>query len=85
VTGFGGASPVQFVDGGTTSGLSLVFTSLASNTDDLEFDDGSNSFTYTPVPDVNGCDVAVRAIRVRPSGTFAADLGPGAPSFQLRF
>jgi uncharacterized repeat protein (TIGR01451 family) len=85
VNGFGGPSPVQFVDGATTSALTLVFAGLASATDDIEFDDGSSTFTYSPAPDADGYDAAVRAIRIRPSGTFAgASLG-AAPSFELRF
>ncbi len=85
VNGFGGPSPVAFVDGATASGLALVFAGLGSAADDLEFDDGSNAFTYVPVPDADGYDAAVRAIRVRPSGTFAGASVAGAPSFELRF
>jgi uncharacterized repeat protein (TIGR01451 family) len=85
VNGFGGPSPVLFVDGATSSGLSLVFSGLASTTDDIEFDDGASTFTYTPVPDANGYDAAVRALRIRPSGTFAGASGAAAPSFELRF
>jgi uncharacterized repeat protein (TIGR01451 family) len=85
VNGFGGPSPVLFVDGAISSGLSLVFSGLGSTTDDLEFDDGTNTFAYTPLPDVNGYDAAVRAIRIRPSGTFAGASGAGSPSFELRF
>ncbi|HEU4431336.1 MAG TPA: hypothetical protein VFT98_21430 [Myxococcota bacterium] len=85
VNGFGGPSPVLFVDGATASGLSLVFGGLASATDDIEFDDGASTFTYTPVPDANGYDAAVRALRIRPSGTFAGASGATTPSFELRF
>jgi hypothetical protein len=85
VNGFGGASPVLFVNGATSSGLSLVFSGLGSTTDDLEFDNGTNAFTYTPVPDASGYDAAVRAIRIRPSGTFAGASGAATPSFELRF
>ncbi len=85
VNGFGGPSPVLFVDGATTSGLSLVFSGLANAADDLEFDDGSNAFAYVPVPDANGYDAAVRAIRIRPSGALAGAVGANTPSFELRF
>lgn len=85
VNGFGGPSPVLFVDGAVSSGLSLVFSGLASPADDLEFDDGSDTFSYTPVPDAGGFDASVRAIRIRPSGTFAGASGAGTPSFELRF
>jgi uncharacterized repeat protein (TIGR01451 family) len=85
VNGFGGPSPVAFVDGATPSGLSLVFSGLGSGADDLEFDDGSNTFAYTPVPGGDGYDAAVRAIRIRPSGAFAGASSAPAPSFELRF
>ena len=85
VNGFGGPSPVLFVNGVTPSGLSLVFSGLGSGTDDVEFDDGTSLFTYTPVPDANGYDALARAIRVRPSGTFAGATPTTTPSFELRF
>ncbi len=85
VNGFGGPGPILFVDGAAGSGLSLVFGGLGSATDDLEFDDGTSAFTYTPVPDGNGYDANVRAIRVRPSGTFAGASAASTPSFELRF
>jgi uncharacterized repeat protein (TIGR01451 family) len=85
VNGFGGPSPVLFVDGAIPSGLSLACAGLASATDDLEFDDGSSTFAYAPVPDANGYDAAVRALRIRPSGTLAGASAAGAPSFELRF
>jgi uncharacterized repeat protein (TIGR01451 family) len=85
VNGFGGPSPVLFVNGATASGLSLVFGGLSDALDDLEFDDGTNTFAYTPSPDGNGYDALVRAIRIRPSGTFAGATGAATPSFELRF
>jgi len=44
----------------------------------------SGPWTYTPVPDANGFDAAVRAIRVAPAGTMSA-AGGGNPSFTLQF
>jgi uncharacterized repeat protein (TIGR01451 family) len=85
VNGFGGPGPVQFVDGATTSALTLVFAGLASATDDIEFDDGSSTFAYSPTPDADGYDAAVRAIRIRPSGTLAGASLSATPSFELRF
>ena len=41
-------------------------------------------WNYTPVPDVNGFDAAVRAIRVAPAGPMSA-AGAGNPSFTLQF
>jgi uncharacterized repeat protein (TIGR01451 family) len=78
-----GSGPVEFTDGGILgllgSGLTLSYTSLSSTTDGLEFYDGT-SWSYVPVPDADGYDANVRAIRVKPLTTFTV-LG----SFQLRF
>jgi hypothetical protein len=78
-----GKGPVEFVDGGLlglgASALTCTFVSLSSTTDCIDFYDGT-SWTYTPVPDVNGYDANVRAIRVRPVTTFAT-----GGSFQLRY
>ena len=41
-------------------------------------------FTYTPVPDANGFDPAVRAFRVSPGGVMNAT-GGGNPNFTIRF
>ncbi|HTO70092.1 MAG TPA: hypothetical protein VMR31_09555 [Myxococcota bacterium] len=84
--GGAGSGPVAFVDGTTTSALTYTFTSLASTTDDLDFsNDGGTTWTYTPVANGAGCDLAVTNLRVRPRGTFAADSGTPDPSFTLRF
>lgn len=85
--GGAGSGPVAFVNGPTASGLTYTFTSLASATDDLAFSNtGCSPFTlYTPVPDVNGFDAAVRCIRVNPKGVFAGASGGNNRSFELRF
>ena len=78
-----GKGPVEFLDGGLlglfSSGLSCTFVSLSSTSDCIEFSDGT-SWTYVPVPDSNGYDANVRAIRVKPGTTFTT-----AGSFQLRY
>jgi uncharacterized repeat protein (TIGR01451 family) len=80
-----GSGPVLFTQGSPTSGLSYTFTSLASNTDSLEFsNNGGTTWTYTPTANGNGTDPAVNAIRVGPSGAFAARVIT-APSFTLQF
>ncbi|MDH5535071.1 MAG: right-handed parallel beta-helix repeat-containing protein, partial [Betaproteobacteria bacterium] len=83
-----GASPVVFVQGTPTSGLTYTFTSLGSTTDDVSFSSiaAPTTFNYTPVPAAaTGCDANVAAIRINPKGTFADGTGPGPdPSFQLR-
>ena len=81
-----GSGPVRFLDGTPSSGLSYVFTSLPSTSDDLEFSsDGGLSFNYTPTPGVSGCDPLVTHVRINPTGTFAADVGSGSPSAEFSF
>lgn len=79
-----GSGPVQFTDGLPSSGLSYLFTSLASTTDDVAFsDDGGVTYTYVPAPAASGCDAAVTHITISPKGEFAADSGSGSPSATL--
>jgi len=88
VADYSGANPgpVAFLDGATASGLSYTFTSLASTTDDVEFsDDNQATWGYTPADIGDGTDPAVTDIRINPSGSMAASLGAGDPSFQVRF
>jgi hypothetical protein len=78
-----GKGPIEFTDGGLlglgASSLTCTFVSLSSTSDCIDFYDGT-SWNYTPVPDANGYDANVRAIRVRPITTFAT-----SGSFQLRY
>lgn len=84
--GGAGSGPVLFIDGATASGLSYTFTSLASTTDDVGFsNDGGATFTYTPIPDVDGFDSNVTHVRGSPKGVFNASDGVNHPSFELRF
>lgn len=83
-----GSGPVGFVQGTPTSGLTYTFTALANATDDVLFSsDGGATYTYTPVPDVNGMDPLVTHIRINPKGVFAGDPSPGSPSpnFSISF
>ncbi len=84
-----GSGPVLFVDGATPSGLSYTFGGLASATDDVEFSNtpapGPYVYNYTPVPNAQGVDPNVTAIRIRPKGSMAAAAGGANPSFELRF
>jgi fimbrial isopeptide formation D2 family protein/uncharacterized repeat protein (TIGR01451 family) len=83
--GVAGSGPIVFTNGSPTSGLSYTYTSLASTTDNLDFSsDNGASWTYTPTPDVNGFDVLVTNIRIRPQGVMAA-AGGSNPSFTLNF
>jgi uncharacterized repeat protein (TIGR01451 family) len=76
----GGASPVVFVNGSPVSGLTFNYASHVSYSSVGE----SGPFTYTPVPDANGYDAAVRAIRIAPAGVMNA-AGGGNPAFTLQF
>jgi hypothetical protein len=80
-----GSGPVQFIDGTPSSGLTYIFTSLASAADDVDFSsDGGTSYAYAPVPDSNGFDANVTNLRVNPKGVFAS-AGGGNPYFALRY
>jgi hypothetical protein len=81
-----GSGPVAFANGTTSSGLTYTFTSLASNTDDIEFsNDNGTTWTYTPVVGPDGSDTNVTNIRINLKGTFVADAATPDPSFTLRF
>lgn len=84
--GGAGSGPVSFQDGAPSSSLSYSFTSLASTTDDLEFsNDGGLTYSYVPTAGASGCDPAITHIRIRPQGTFAADVGAGSPEATFTF
>lgn len=81
-----GKGPVEFLDGALIPGLGLLnsgltcsFVSLASTTDCVDFNDGT-AWGYVPVPDANGYDARVRAIRLKPITNITA-----GGSFQLRY
>lgn len=67
-----GSGPVASSQGFPASGLSTVFTSLDSTTDDLLFSsDNGFSYGYTPQPDSSGCDGAVTHLKIRTRGVGA--------------
>ena len=77
----GGATAVRY-DASTSPvppGLTFTYaTNVTYSTDGV-------TFGYTPVPDANGFDAAVRAVRIAPTGSMAAPTGAGNPQFKLRF
>ena len=79
-----GSGPIRFTDGSPGSGLTYTFGGLADAMDNLEFDDGTLNYIYVPVPDTNGYDVNVRAVRVNPQGAMATSTS-GDPYFELTF
>lgn len=80
-----GRGPVEFSDGnllGTgllSSGLTYSYSTANPGNDSIEFFNGT-SWSYQPVPDSEGYDRNVRAMRITLSSTFATNT-----SFQLRY
>jgi uncharacterized repeat protein (TIGR01451 family)/fimbrial isopeptide formation D2 family protein len=73
-------NPVEFVNGATASGLTFTYASHVS----YSSTGASGPWTYTPVPDANGFDPLVRAVRVSPAGIMSA-AGATNPSFTIQF
>jgi uncharacterized repeat protein (TIGR01451 family) len=73
-------NPVVFVNGTTASGLTYNY---ATNVSYSSAGPGG-PWTYTPVPDVDGFDPVVRAVRIAPTGVMSA-AGSGNPSFTIQF
>lgn len=86
--GAAGSGPVLLLDGSAPaqSGLTYAFGGLGSATDDLEFSaDNGSTWTYTPIPDIDGYDPGVTDIRVAPKGVMGASDGSVHPTFSIRF
>jgi uncharacterized repeat protein (TIGR01451 family) len=73
-------NPVVFINGATVSGLTYNYATSVS----YSSIGASGPWTYTPLPDVNGFDPAVRAVRIAPTGVMNA-AGGGNPSFTIQF
>jgi len=73
-------NPVVFVNGAPASGLTFAYASHVA----YSSAGTSGPWTYTPVPDVNGFDALVRAVRISPAGVMNA-AGGGNPSFTIQF
>ncbi|MGH8494279.1 MAG: beta strand repeat-containing protein [Moraxellaceae bacterium] len=82
--GVAGSGPFIFTNGSPSSGLSCTYTSLASNTDCVEFSANGSTWMVTPTPDANGFDSAIRYIRFRPSGSMSGASG-GNPYAEFQF
>ncbi len=84
--GGAGSGPVLFTDGAVASGLSYAFSGLGSGLDSISFsNDNGATFTYTPVPDPDGFDVAVTHFRISFGGSFNNASGGSQPSLSLQF
>jgi hypothetical protein len=73
-------NPVVFLNGTPASGLTFAYASHVS----YSSAGVGGPWTYAPVPDVNGFDPLVRAVRVSPAGVMSA-AGGGNPSFTVQF
>jgi hypothetical protein len=70
------AGPVRFTNGTPPSGLTYTFASLGNIGDDVSFSNNNGAtYTYTPVANANGVDLAVTNIRINPKGTFLGNTG----------
>jgi uncharacterized repeat protein (TIGR01451 family) len=74
------ANPVEFTNGAPSSGLTFNYATNVS----YSTTGPAGPWGYTPTPDANGVDSAVRAVRIRPGGTMNA-VGGGNPSFTIQF
>jgi uncharacterized repeat protein (TIGR01451 family) len=72
--------PVVFINGAPVSGLTWNYSSNVSYSNVGV----TGPWTYVPVPDADGFDAAVRALRVIPGGTMNA-VGGGNPAFTIQF
>ncbi len=75
-------NPVSFTNGSPPSGLAFNY---AANVSYSSQSGGGPPYNYTPVPDADGFDAAVRGFRVAPTGTMNAAGVAGNPSFTVRF
>jgi uncharacterized repeat protein (TIGR01451 family) len=74
-------NPVAFANGATASGLVFDYASNVS----YSSAGASGPWTYTPVPDAQGFDPLVRAVRIAPAGVMNAASGGNNPSFIIQF
>ena len=80
--GTASGNPVEFIDGATSSALGFNYASDVSYSNQPG---GTAPFNYVPVPDANGFDAAVTAVRVAPTGIMAGAAGAAQPGFTVRF
>jgi uncharacterized repeat protein (TIGR01451 family) len=73
-------NPVEFINGVPVSGLTYNYAAHVT----YSSTGASGPWNYVPVPDANGFDSAVRAMRIAPAGVMNAASG-GNPSFRVQF
>jgi uncharacterized repeat protein (TIGR01451 family) len=77
-----GGDAVQFVDGATPSGLTFAYAAHVSFSNRPG---GAPPYDYVPVPNANGVDPNVTALRVSPSGAMVGAASGNEPSFNVEF
>jgi uncharacterized repeat protein (TIGR01451 family) len=75
------SAPVVFAQGSPASGLSFSYPASVS----YSTTGSSGPWGYTPVPDTNGVDPAVRGVKFSLSGLMNAAGVSGNPSFTIQF
>ena len=92
VSSLGGSpagSPVTQSNGTPACGLALSFTALNNGADGIDFANEvlptAPTYAYSPTAGGNGTDTAVTAIRIKPTGVFAAASAAGNPSCSWTF
>jgi hypothetical protein len=78
----GAGDPVQFFDGAPASGLAFAY---AANVTFSNRPGGVPPYDYAPVPNADGVDPAVTALRIAPSGAMAGAASGSDPSFSVEF
>lgn len=76
-----GSGAFEFINGTPVSGLTF---NAATHVTYSNQPGGGAPYTYVPVPDAQGYDVAVRGVRLAPSGVMNAASGASQPNFTLR-
>ncbi len=76
------SGPVAFIDGSPASGLTY-----SGSGGDIAYSNSGPpyTYTYTPVPDPQGFDPNVTALRINPKGIFNASVSGSNPQFTLQF
>jgi uncharacterized repeat protein (TIGR01451 family) len=78
----GSGDPVEFFDGTAPSGLTFAYpanVTFSSNPG------GVPPYNYVPVPNGDGVDPNVTALRIAPSGAMAGSASSNQPSFSVEF
>ena len=82
VVASGPGNPVQFFDGTTPSGLTFAYP---ANVTYSSQPGGAPPYTYVPVPNGNGVDPNVTALRIAPGGAMAGAVSGNNPTFSVEF